>query len=432
MLDMFKSEIDKLPISPNSEVYLAISGGVDSVVLSTLLSKFKINHTLLHCNFKLRKEESNEDENFVIAHAKKHHLKCHIKSFDTKKIATELKLTTQECARKLRYDWFDTFLSQKKSILLTAHHLDDSIETFFINLLRGTGLKGLTGINNGQNNIYRPLLRFNKLEILAYARENEIAYREDSSNSSDAYLRNKLRHHFIPNLKSIGHGFDTKMSTLLNELKNTEDFIASFINPLKSKIESENQIEISDLEVIPKFMWYKLFVRFGLTRNHNEELIKLSRSITGSVFESKTHTLLNNRGTLIISKSIKHESINILIQSNQRKTILPGSELRINLINETETPKFSSNVAFLDADKIKWPLTIRNWAIGDKIIPFGFNQKKLVSKVLKDKKLNQFQKENQFVIESDSEIIWVVDLMISNPFSIQKTTKRIIKIEHIQ
>lgn len=428
----FKSEIESLSISKNTIIYLAISGGVDSMVLSHLLIQSKIPHTLLHCNFKLRDSESNQDEQFVIEYAKNNNLEYHITSFDTEQIAEELKLTTQECARKLRYDWFFTFLEKKDSILLTAHHLDDSIETFFINLLRGTGLKGLTGIPSGAQNIYRPLLSCSKEEILNFTKNNDINFREDSSNQSDNYLRNKLRHHFIPDLKSLTSNFDSKISTLFTELKETHLFIEQYLAEYKTKLNTSKQISLSELNAIPQFMWHKLFSKYGISRVHNDELIKLSNSQTGSIFNSSSHTLLKDRNNLLIEDKKTAEPISIIINDFSAEVELTNGKLTFEIINDSDKIKFKTSSAYLDLSRIKWPITIRNWTIGDKIIPLGQNGNKLISKVLVDKKINHFQKKNQFVLESNGEIIWLLDLMVSNKFAITNKTTKIIKIEHIQ
>ena len=432
MYKTFKLEIEKIGINSNTEIFLAISGGIDSMVLSDLLIQSGISHTLLHCNFKLRDTESDYDEEFIRQHAKKNKLDYHINCFDTNEKANELKLTTQECARKLRYDWFFTYLNNENSILLTAHHLDDSIETFLINLLRGTGLKGLTGINSGDRQIYRPLLPFSKVEIHEFALKNNIIYREDSSNLSNNYLRNKLRHQLIPNLKSLSENFDSKISTLFTELKETDVFIENYLAAQKLTLNKTKQIRISDLNHIPQFMWHRLFSEFGLSRIHRLELVKLTKSITGSIFNSSTHILLKDRENIIIKAASKIDDILILIKSVESNIKLKNSELKLNEIVKGQKRNFRSNCAYLDLDKISWPMTLRNYRNGDKMVPFGLKGNKLISKILKDKKLNKFQKERQYVIESNGKVIWLLDLVISNQFSITEETSRIIKIEHIQ
>ena len=275
-------------------------------------------------------------------------------------------------------------------------------------------------------------MSFSKSEIEDFSRKNNIDYREDSSNQNDNYLRNKLRNQFIPNLKSLGENFNTKISTLFSELKETDDFIEHFLSVQKSKLEESNQISIPELNSVPQFMWHRLFSNYGLSRNHRNEILKLTESISGSVFNTPTHILLKNREHIIIKEIEQIKNLSIQVKSNEKQIDLGKSKLTFKVIDIEYSLNFKNNSAYLDLDRIKWPLTVRNWRVGDKMIPFGFKGNKLISKILKDKKLNKFQKQDQLVIESDGKVIWLIDLMISNQFSISEKTTRIIKIDHIQ
>jgi len=416
----------------NKTIFLAVSGGVDSMVLSHLLSHFSIKHTLLHCNFQLRGQDSDLDEIFIKNYAKSNQLKVNTTKFKTKEYASQHKLTIQEAARNLRYNWFKTFLTQKKSILLTAHHLDDSIETFFINILRGTGLKGLTGIPNHENHIIRPLLDFNKKQIIDFAETQNIEFREDSSNDSDNYLRNKLRHHIIPEIKNLTQNLDAKMLTLFDDLKQTNQWIEQSIKEIKIALETNYQIDIIRLNDYPVFLWYKIFSKFGLNRKQNSELIKLINGKTGSIFKTKNYNILKNRTEIIVQKKNTNTEININIESENEVLVLNNQKFIVNQLKNEIKPDFTNNIAYLDFDKVSFPLQIRNWRKGDKINPFGMKGSKLISDVFVDKKINQFQKSNQLVILSKNQIIWMVDTVISNAFSIDPDTKFVLKIEHIK
>ena len=432
MYKQFLIEFEKLNIDKDVRIYLAISGGTDSMVLSHLLHYHGIEHTLLHCNFQLRGKESGEDELFVQNYAQINNIEFISTSFETKIIAKEENLSIQECARNLRYSWFSSFLKKEQSILLTAHHLDDSIETFFINLLRGTGIKGLTGIPNGKNKIFRPLLSFDKKEIKSFIEQNNIKYREDSSNSSDNYLRNNLRHHFIPEFKKLTTNFESKISTLFDELTETNNFIELFLAPFQTSLHSEGKISKTDLQKIPQFMWHRLFSTFGIIRKNNIELIKLVNSKNGSIFETRTHTLLNNRGFLFLSVKQSKSITNIKIDENLNDISISNHTFKFEIITNLKRIKFAKNVAFLDYDKIAFPLTLRHWQQGDRIQPLGMKGSKIISDILINNKLNRFEKELQTIFESNNKIIWLTDLVISNQFSIVDTTKKVLKIEHIQ
>ena len=241
------SILEQHPILSEKKLYIAISGGVDSSVLLHILVSLNLKPHLLHVNFKLRGEEANKDEEFVRELSQKYDLEFSSKSFDAYAISQELRLTVQETARKLRYDWFEEIMDPD-SLLLTAHHLNDSIETFFINLLRGTGLKGLTGIPESRGNIYRPLLHVSKLAICEYSDKHNVEWREDSSNSLDKYLRNKVRHDLIPRIEDSGNGIYTKMDTMLQDLQAADELIKDTAdNWFKVNVEN-NSIDLKVLK----------------------------------------------------------------------------------------------------------------------------------------------------------------------------------------
>jgi len=431
VLERFKNHINNEPIYSTASIYLAISGGVDSMVLSHLLSTLKIEHTLLHCNFNLRGIDSNKDEACVTKYALENSLKIKVKSFDTKKESEKLNLNTQECARQLRYDWFKTFLMQPNSILLTAHHLDDSIETFFINILRGTGLKGMSGISSGAQQIYRPLLAFTKKDIINYASKYSVNFREDASNQSDNYLRNKLRHHTIPQLKEYTTGFNKKMNTLINELQAVDDYLDYSLKQQIQALKQTKTIKIEDLKQIPTVMWPKLFKSFGLTRKQNTAFINFINSSTGSLFHTNTYTFLLDRAFILLTDTESKPILNQLIHKTTIEIEFDHASFSISTIPNTNII-FNHKTAFIDYSKLDFPLTLRTWQKGDKIQPLGMTGKKLISDILIDKKINLFDKQNQLVVVSNNTIVWLVDHVISDAFAIQKSTEKILKIEHIK
>jgi tRNA(Ile)-lysidine synthase len=432
MLKQVKQFIDEYQLNTKT-IYLAVSGGIDSMVLTSCLHQLKVNHTLLHCNFKLRGNDSDIDESFVKDYAKQNDINCITTTFDTKNYCKKKHLTTQEGARVLRYKWFNTFLDDSRSVLLTAHHLDDQIETFFINLLRGTGLKGLTGISNKKNKIYRPLLTFTKQQIFDFATTHQIKFREDQSNQSDNYLRNRLRHHFIPLLKNETISLDAKMKTLFNELSEIDDFHSLLIREIKENLEQNLSVQISKIDELPDFMLVKLFETYNLTRKKIPELKKLFKSKNNSILLTSTHTLLKNKDQIIIKSNSKKNIVKpISVDELPARVILDDGSILFSLTTPQKNYKFEANLANIDFDKVKMPLKIRTWKNGDRIQPLGMKNTKLVSDVLKDKKMTKFDKDNQMVIVSNGEIIWLVNLMVSEKYKLTNQTKHILFIEYFK
>jgi tRNA(Ile)-lysidine synthase len=432
MLKQVKQFIDDHQLKTKT-IYLAVSGGIDSMVLTSCLLQLKVKHTLLHCNFKLRGNESDTDEVFVKNYAKQNNINCVTTSFDTKSYCEKHHLTTQEGARELRYNWFSTFLDDSNSVLLTAHHLDDQIETFFINLLRGTGLKGLTGIPNSKNNIYRPLLTFFKQQIIDFATTNQIKFREDQSNQSDNYLRNRLRHHFIPVLKNETESLDTKMKTLFNELSEIDDFHSLLIREIKEQLDQNLSVNMSKIDKLPGFMLVKLFETYNLTRKKIPELRKLFNSKNNSILVTLTHTLLKNKDQIIIKLNDENNIIKpIGINELPARVIIDDGSIQFSLTTPKTNYNFETNNAHIDFEKVKMPLKIRVWEKGDRIQPLGMKNTKLVSDVLKDKKMTKFDKDNQMVIESNGEIIWLVNLMVSEKCKLSNHTKHVLFIEYFK
>lgn len=432
MIHAFDKELKSLGIHHNQQLFLAISGGIDSMVLSHLLLELSIPHTLLHCNFKLRGEASDLDEAFVIEHAKKNQLSVFTTQFETKKLAQKMGLNTQLCARELRYQWFNGFLKNESDILLTAHHLDDNIETFFINMLRGTGLKGLTAIKAKQHPIYRPLLPFSQQDIVDYATQNSIEFREDESNASDDYLRNKIRHHLIPLYKSLGEQTEKKFSQLNQELNDIDSYLELQVKQLKEKLNDSSALSIEILLGLPPFLLVKLFDKQGIYRKNVSEFIHFLKSDTGALFETEDVTFLNNRGEILVKEK---QLINVddSFQLDQNPQTLKCHQSYFHLSEvELSQVKFSPNTAYFDADKLSYPLEIRKWKKGDKMIPLGLSGSKLVSDILNDLKINRFEKENQWIVADQKQIIWVVGLRVSQQTAISKQTKAVIKLDYTQ
>ncbi|WP_047546776.1 tRNA lysidine(34) synthetase TilS [Psychroserpens sp. Hel_I_66] len=437
----FKNHITKnLTFLKESKLLIAISGGLDSLVLTHLCHELKLNFALAHCNFNLRGTESDEDENFVIELANRLDLEVFIESFSTEDYAKQNKLSTQMAARELRYNWFfDLAENLNYDYILTAHHADDNLETFLINLTRGTGLNGLTGIPEINDHIIRPLLPFSREELEDYSKENNLKWREDSSNAEDKYLRNKLRHRVIPVLKEVNPELLQNFKKTLENLNDTADIVDESLNAVaKRAIENidDNQIQfkISEFKKVnnSKAYLYEMFKDYGFTEW--KDVVNLLDAQSGKYVLSQTHRLLKDREHLILTK-LNYLDENHLERSEELITINESDKKVITLIGilffDEADAIFGkrTNVIFVDKHKIKYPLKLRKWQKGDVFYPFGMKGKKKLSKYFKDDKLSMIDKEHVWLLISEDKIVWVINRRADERFKVTDKTKDILKIE---
>ncbi len=432
MLTRFKKNIEtNFSFLKGKKLLIACSGGLDSVVLTHLMKNLNFEIALAHCNFSLRGKESDDDEMFVIGLARQLEIPIFAETFDTKKYAKDQKVSTQMAARKLRYAWFDEILRDfKYDYLLTAHHLDDDLETFFINLSRGTGLNGLTGIPKTNNKLIRPLLNFSREEIAQYAQINKVKWREDSSNKKTDYLRNKLRLEVLPQFKktneSILKNFQHTQQNLQASQNLIEDYMALVYKLVISEEMDFYKINIQKIKELPNTnaLLYELLKCFGFTEW--DDVANLLDAQTGKQVFSKTHRLLKNREELILME-IASEKVN-----KEFKVSEEGISSPINL--QIETSKYigetEKNLIYVDAEKLKFPLKLRKWKSGDTFQPFGLKGKKKLSKFLKDEKVSLNDKEKIWLLLSDEKIVWIIGYRMDDRFKINEETKKIIKITY--
>ena len=431
MLTKFQNHIEQNFLQlKDKKLLLAVSGGVDSMVLLDLFYKLRFDICVVHCNFQLRGKESDADEMLVRETCQDSYIPYFIESFDTLEFANENKLSIQLAARKLRYDWFQELLSLGYDYVLTAHHLDDNVETFLINFTRGTGLEGLTGIPAQNGNIIRPLLPFSREEIENYALENKIQWREDSSNASDKYFRNKLRHNIVPTLKELNTGFLDSFQNTLHHLQQSESLVNDASKLVFEKVveEKENQLEIH-LKPLLEFQNYKAYL-YQWLKNYGfsawNDIYDLVEAQSGKQVFSETHILLKDREKLILSERNEiNKSEVFIIESIESKVNIPLKLRFCKAVNIFETV---SNCIFVDESKIKFPLTIRKWQEGDYFYPSGMNGKKKLSKYFKDEKYSLLDKKNQWLLCSEDQIIWVIGKRADNRFINRETTQNSIKI----
>ncbi len=436
MLESFLKYIkEQKLIDPSDKILLAVSGGVDSVVLCKLLHQAKIKFAIAHCNFTLRGEESDEDELFVEGLAEQYNVAFHSISFDTNSFAKKNKLSVQVAARELRYKWFDEIKTQFNfTLIATAHHQDDSIETFFINLLRGSGIRGLHGILPKQGDIIRPLLFVNKVEIETFAKKNKLKFRRDSSNNTDKYLRNKIRHKLIPLLNTINPSANKNIADTIENLREVEAIYLKSIEKKKLKIVEEKnglvKISIKELEKLKPLSAYLFEYLYPLGFNSKmiDDILESLNSESGKQFFSGTHRLIKDRNYLIIStneKIIDSKNINIIVSQKEIKVGSNKIVFKKMLHSKKVDLKVSKDIAQIDFEKLKFPLQLRKWEHGDTFHPIGMKGKKKLSDFFIDQKFSLIEKENTMVLISDNKIVWIVGHRIDDRFKITDKTKQI-------
>ena len=439
---------------------LAVSGGVDSVVLCELCKQAGFHFEIAHCNFQLRGEESERDETFVQSLGVKYETKVFIKKFDTGKYAAENKLSIQVAARELRYKWFDelikstgnrqptadgdpqtSYIAHRSSYIVTAHHANDNLETLLMNFFKGTGNKGLRGILPKQGKIIRPLLFAKKEDIIAFANENNLVFTEDVSNASDKYTRNYFRNQLIPHVQKV---FPRAEENLLNNIERFRDIDVLYQQALhlhkKKLIEHKgNEVHIPVLKLLKSeplhTIVYEIIKDFGFTSHQCADVIHLLKSKSGKYISSATHKIIKNRKWIVIASHNALEAGHIIINDEDKEIDFEPGKLKIEkYINARYPLSADSYTATLDANDIKFPLLLRKWKQGDYFYPLGMNLpagrigKKKLSRFFIDQKMSLTEKEKAWVIESDKRIIWIVGKRIDDRFKITQRTKNIITI----
>jgi tRNA(Ile)-lysidine synthase len=433
---ILQNHIEKnIPFLQQKKLLLAVSGGLDSMVLLHLFQELKYDIAIAHCNFQLRGIESFGDQKFIQDYADANGIPFFVTQFDTEAFAKDYKLSTQVAARELRYNWFYELLEEENfDYLLTAHHADDNLETFLINFTRGTGLEGLTGIPMQNDKIIRPLLFLSRNEIENYAKDNGIQWREDSSNASDKYVRNKIRHHLIPILKELNPNFMTSFlkteSYLQQSATMVEDATIMIYQQVAKEVDDQTHFDLNKLLQLPNYQsyLYQWLKEFGFTAW--DDIYDLVNSQSGKQIFSTDFRLLKDRDFLIISPLKQEENDeDFYIEENQTEVNIP---LNLALCKVADISVVSNRTIFVDEDLLVYPLVIRKWKTGDIFFPFGMNGKsKKVSKLFKDEKLSLIEKKNTWILCSGDQIIWVIGIRADHRFRTVDATKNILKIELI-
>ncbi len=482
LLQLFRQYIkDEKLFNHTEPLLVAVSGGVDSMVLCELCKRAGFNFIIAHCNFQLRGEESNKDEEFVRQWGATAGIPVLVKTFDTQTYATKYKLSVQVAARQLRYEWFNSIIKNENApgyqtrnvdvkagaatnaelpplpgqgqalplhststpelrtlnskLILTAHHADDNIETVLMNFFKGTGIAGLRGILPRQGNTVRPLLFARKAAIEDFAIQHNIQYREDASNASDKYTRNYFRNQLLPAVQKIYPQAMENMAKNLLRFRETEEIYRQAIGLHKKKLleYKENEVHIPVLKLKKAIalhtILYEIIIEFGFTAHQVDEVAELLDSETGKYVQSATYRIIKSRNWLILSPHKIADTQTIVI--NNEDTVVPFSQgsltFRQHSINNFQ-PTASACIAQLDAAKIKFPLLLRPRRQGDYFYPLGMQKKKKVGRFLTDQKISQTEKESIRILEMDKTVLWVIGKRIDDRFKITDHTKNMLCI----
>jgi tRNA(Ile)-lysidine synthase len=440
LLDRFQDYVKRHELfTRQDKILLTVSGGVDSMVLMSLCVNSGYNVGIAHCNFGLRGQESDEDEIMVQETARRYGIECHNKRFDTTGEMDRTGESMEMAARRLRYAWFNQLCEEfDYTVIAIAHHVDDSIETFFINMLRGTGLRGLTGISKQVGNIVRPLMFATRKEILEYAHQKHISFREDSSNLSTKYLRNKIRLGIIPRMREINQRFSFIMQRNVDRLTAAQRFIDGAIDNIFAQAAEFNgdicTLHIDRIENISSrdFVIYEMLnSRFGFKGDTVDNLCKaLKAGNAGKRFYSRNYVAYVDRGNIAVAPIEENDLCEMTIREGQHRAYCGNSLLYFDIcdVDSLDTFHVPDNVALLDIEKITFPLTLRRWKDGDTFIPFGMNGRKKVSDYLIDHKVSMAEKERQFVLLSDDEIAWLIGHRTSDNFRITDKTDKVLRV----
>ena len=423
-----------ISLKKDDKVLIAVSGGIDSMVMLHLFFKAGIKSGITHCNFCLRGEESDKDEELVKNIAARYSMPFYSKRFNTREYAESKGYSVQMAARELRYSWFEEIRSNNGyDYIATGHNLNDNIETVLINFIRGTGIAGLAGIKPVNGRIIRPVLFADREEITKYCHENKIPFREDRTNAETKYVRNKLRHNVIPMLHEINPSIVTTLSENAGRMSDAYELIRHLVASLKAEIVREDADKIS-IKISKLQKWsgnsvflHELFRTLGITDIPLKELRSVIKGTTGSMVLTRKKKIIKNRNELLICPYSPAKNEPYIIENPCDFASVPFIE-NVEIIEMSEEVKFSSekSTAYLDFDRINFPLVIRRWEKGDYFYPFGMNHRKKLSDFFTDSKMSLIDKENIYVMLSAGDIAWVVGARTDNRFRITESTSRVL------
>ena len=423
----------------DDNLLLAVSGGVDSMVLMSLVRAAGYRFAVAHCNFHLRGEESDGDEFLVESEVRKLGVAYHVAHFDTYGEVASTGDSVEMAARRLRYGWFDELCNAHGySVVVVAHHIDDSIETHFINMLRGTGARGLTGIAPRNGRVVRPLLFATREDIEMYAAQNEIPFRVDSSNMSMKHLRNRVRHEVVPMLKEINPQFTSIMQRNMTHLGQAQSFIDASMANIKRAVLSETRgvyrVDVASVDAsLPRnFVIYEILSsEFGFRREMVADICSaIDSGATGRRFFASDMVAVVDREAILVMPITKGDDVEVSVDCDTASAALGEVTFTFETLamESVETLNQGADVALIDADRVAFPLTIRRWREGDTMVPLGMTGRKKISDMLIDAKVSLADKREQYVLLSGDDITWLVGRRIDNRYAVKKHTSRVLRV----
>lgn len=417
---------------PNAKVIVGVSGGADSIALLDMLHALGYECIVAHCNFHLRDQESYRDEYFVEKIATQYNMEYVSASFNTKKYITDESVSLEMAARELRYAWFEKIRKKYEvDAIAIAHHQNDSVETVLINLVRGTGIRGLTGISPVNGHVIRPLLCIYRDEILEYLADKQLSFVEDSTNKEDIYTRNKIRLNVLPLLQTINPSVIQSIARTAENLSATEKIYQSYIEKAKKEVFADNIINIDLLveQVEPKTVLFEILFPYGFNAATIDNIFDSVNSQSGKIFLSENYQLVKDRNTFILKELSDKDSQVYTVFENETQITAP-----VDLTFESFRYKPSleiernTDIAYLDKGKLAYPLIIRKWQQGDKFIPFGMKGRKKLSDYFTDRKFSLIEKENIWLLCSVDEIVWIIGERVDDRFKVTNKTIDVLKI----
>ena len=433
----FESYIEAYSLfSKDDKILVAVSGGKDSMLLLWLLHQCNYSIEIAHCNFQLRGNESDGDEDLVRSFAANNHIPIHVRKFDTNQYASEHKISIQMAARALRYNWFEELRVQLNcSVIAVAHHMNDSVETVLFNLSRGTGLSGLQGIlpKRDDNLVVRPMLYLQHKEIQDFVNQQQIPYRDDSSNFSNKYARNKIRLDIIPEFEKLNPEFISIMADNISRFRDSQELLQLYMERLRSQILAPRNndswnIAIAELEKLSVNEVYFLLEPFGFKKNVLEDLVNSLDTESGKRFESSDYLIILDRDDVILSKRDLTQHDEIFVGEFDTQFLWGNYNFEVSTTDEVSIVK-EQNVIQVDFDELIFPLSIRAWEEGDIFQPLGMQGRKKLSDYFIQKKINILDKKSvPILVNGDGRIVWVVNYHMDDRFKIRDNTQKVLKL----
>lgn len=436
MQDRVHAYIEKFQLLTDRQpVLVGLSGGADSIALLTILVKLGYSCIAVHCNFHLRGEESMRDEQFAENFACSLNVPFLKTDFDTERYASGRHLSIEMAARELRYSWFEEMRSQVNAqAIAVAHHRDDSVETLLLNLIRGTGIRGMSGIRPKNGYVIRPLLAVNRAEILAWLEEQHLSYMTDSTNLSDIYTRNFIRLRVLPLLEEINPSVKAAITRTSDHLAATEAVYLYVVEEARRELVKSDRISISGLMAYPSpdAILYELLRSYNFTRQVTESIFQSLTKESGKMFYSSTHRLVKDRDYLLLAPVCTDEYREYSFSMGDTNENLWRGPVELSFRKTVITKDFliqkDKNIGYFDYDKLEFPLTLRTWKEGDWFIPYGMKGRKKLSDYFSDRKFSRFEKERMWLLCSGDDIIWIIGERIDNRYCLDKVTKSVLVV----